>query len=241
MDSMESSWSHPQEDEFALANMGLPSPYCRIAFPNHEDPFPEYLTLESVSERERAIWQSKWLSFLRRVASRGPGRRLILKSPPHTARLRTILRIFPEAKFVHLVRDPCEIFPSTMNLWRRLYAGHGYQTPHFKDLERYILRTLTRMYVHYEQGRQALRPGQICEIRYEDLVEEPLVQLEYIYDHLDLGDFDDAEASVAAYLERQADYIPARHSLTDRQRRRIEMEWASYFETYEYAGAESTP
>ncbi len=29
------SWHNPQEDEFALLNMGLPSPYQELAFPNH--------------------------------------------------------------------------------------------------------------------------------------------------------------------------------------------------------------
>ncbi|MHB8899582.1 MAG: sulfotransferase, partial [Thermoguttaceae bacterium] len=34
MDNMEVSWERPQEDEFALCNMGIPSPYLAFAFPN---------------------------------------------------------------------------------------------------------------------------------------------------------------------------------------------------------------
>ena len=34
MDNMAAGWDHPQEDEFALCNMGVPSPYLTIIFPN---------------------------------------------------------------------------------------------------------------------------------------------------------------------------------------------------------------
>jgi len=41
MDDVATGWSRPQEDEFALANMGAPSPYRRMAFPNSSSNQPE--------------------------------------------------------------------------------------------------------------------------------------------------------------------------------------------------------
>ena len=35
MDAMEAGWERPQEDEFALCNMGIPTPYLAWAFPRH--------------------------------------------------------------------------------------------------------------------------------------------------------------------------------------------------------------
>ncbi len=35
MDNMATDWDRPQEDEFALCMLGLPSPYLSIAFPNN--------------------------------------------------------------------------------------------------------------------------------------------------------------------------------------------------------------
>src|SRR5687768_18104609 len=61
--------------------------------------------------------------------------RSILKSPPHTCRVPTLLRLFPDARFVHIVRDPYAVYPSTLHLWRilagdrkstRLNSSHGY-------------------------------------------------------------------------------------------------------------------
>ena len=36
IDNMATGWDRPQEDEFALLTLGLPSPYRRMAFPNQE-------------------------------------------------------------------------------------------------------------------------------------------------------------------------------------------------------------
>jgi hypothetical protein len=40
---MAAGWDRPQEDEFALANLGVPSPYLAWAFPHHGPVNDEYL------------------------------------------------------------------------------------------------------------------------------------------------------------------------------------------------------
>ena len=65
-------------------------------------------------------------------------KRIVLKSPPHTARIRVLLEMFPKAKFVHIVRDPYVIFPSTVNLWKRLYRDEGLQVPTYEGLEEHV-------------------------------------------------------------------------------------------------------
>ena len=98
----------------------------------------------------------------------------MLKSPPHTSRLRVLLEMFPKAKFVHIVRDPYMLFPSTIHLWKRLYCDQGLQKPNFNGLEEHIFNTLTRMYNAFERDRHLIGPGQFCEVRYENLIADPV-------------------------------------------------------------------
>ena len=63
----------------------------------------------------------------------------MLKSPPHTGRVKVLLEMFPDAKFVHIVRDPFVIFPSTVHLWKTLYSTQGMQKPRFEGLDEYVL------------------------------------------------------------------------------------------------------
>ena len=117
MDDMRAGWDRPQEDEFALCNLGVPSPYLAWAFPNHGPVSDEYLDLRSLPAAEREAWKRAWRMFVQRVALVRSGR-IVLKSPTHTARVRTILEVFPDARFVHIVRDPLVLFPSTVRLWK---------------------------------------------------------------------------------------------------------------------------
>ena len=87
---------------------------------------------------------------------------IVLKSPPHTCRIRTLLEIFPKAKFVHIVRDPYVLFPSTVNLWRRLYRDEGLQVPRYEGLEEHVFKTLTRMYEWLEHDRRLIGAGQFA-------------------------------------------------------------------------------
>ena len=135
MDNMAAGWNHPQEDEFALCNMGARSPYLTIVFPNRPPQDQEYLDLERVSPEGLRRWKAKLRWFLQCITLRNP-KRIVLKSPPHTCRVKVLLEMFPKAKFVHIVRDPYVIFPSTVNLWKRLYRDEGLQMPNLRGLGR---------------------------------------------------------------------------------------------------------
>ena len=52
------------------------------------------------------------------------------------ALLAKVAAQFPDAKFVHIVRDPFVIFPSTVHLWKTLYSTQGMQKPRFEGLDR---------------------------------------------------------------------------------------------------------
>ena len=101
MDNMAAGWHRPQEDEFALCNLGLPSPYLTIAFPNEPPQDQEYWTLEHVPADDLRQWKKIFYRFLQYIDKRTKQpQRIVLKSPPHTGRVKVLLEMFPDAKFV---------------------------------------------------------------------------------------------------------------------------------------------
>ena len=154
------SWDSPQEDEFALCNLGVPSPYATIAFPNERLQNTAYFELDTLSEREQRKWEQTLLSFFKQLTYASPGR-LALKSPTHTFRLPTLVRMFPQAKWINIVRNPFAVFSSTVGLWRSLYAAYGYQKPHYEGLENQVLDTFARMHARWRRRAAAshLCPG----------------------------------------------------------------------------------
>src|SRR5262249_46500063 len=105
MDNMAFGWDRPQEDEFALCMLGQPSPYLSIAFPNNGFADAQYLDLEAVQPRALARWKNAFHGFLQTITFRNP-KRVVLKSPPHTCRIKVLKQMYPDAVFIHIVRNP---------------------------------------------------------------------------------------------------------------------------------------
>jgi hypothetical protein len=237
MDDMRAGWERPQEDEFALANLGVPSPYLAWAFPNHGPVADEYLDLRSLPAAEREEWKRSWRSFVQRLALLGD-RRIVLKSPTHTARVRTILEVFPDAKFIHIVRDPLVLFPSTVRLWKSLSEVQGLQTLHEDAgwIERNVLDTFVRMYECFEQDRELVLPNRLIDVRYEDLVADPVGEMRQAYERLELGNFATVEPEIARYAMRSRDYRTNKYTLPPEVADRVRGRWAPYFQRYGYNG-----
>jgi hypothetical protein len=150
-------------------------------------------------------------------------------------RMRMLLEMFPKARFVHIIRNPYVVFPSTVNLWKRLYRNEGFQVPRYEGLGEYVFRTFERMYEVFERDRSLIPAGQFCEVRYEDLVADPIGQMEQVYGRLGLGDFERVRPAVAAYFAEKADYQTNRYAVSAETRAEIARRWGAFFKRYGYA------
>jgi hypothetical protein len=234
MDNMAAGWDRPQEDEFALCMLGQPSPYLTIAFPNRLPQDQEALDLDGLAPRARRSWKRAFSRFLQQLTFRRPGR-LILKSPTHSCRIRHLLEMFPEARFVHIVRDPYVVFPSTVNLWKALYETHGLQRPTFAGLEEHVVCTFTHLYDKLEEGKRLVDPRRFHELRYEDLVRDPVGEMRTLYERLEMGGFERVLPRLERYLETMKDYQTNRYRLTPELRAEITRRWGGVIRRYGYA------
>jgi hypothetical protein len=234
IDNMEAGFDRPQEDEFALASMGLPSPYRNMIFPNNSLNIDlEYLTLRDISDEKRKEWLDGLDTFLKSLTFLTP-KRIILKSPPHTGRIRTILEQYPEAKFVHIHRNPYSIFPSTYNLWMRLSRDEGAQRPNGVGMEDYIFNSLNTMYAAFEEDLKLLKPNQFCDIAFKELTGKPLETIEKIYRELELSEFDKVRPVFEGFAASQKSYKKNQFEMTPEIKEQIATRWTRYFERYGY-------
>ncbi len=233
MDNMAAGWDRPQEEEFALCMLGQPSPYLQIAFPNRPPLEPEALDLDGLAPRALAGWKTAFFRFLQRLTLKDP-RRLVLKSPPHTCRIRTLLEMFPDARFVHIVRDPYVVYPSTVNLWKSLYRTQGLQRPTFAGLSEQVFDTFLHFHERLEQGRKLVAPARFHELRYEDLTRDPVGQLRRLYEQLELDGFEEFVPRLEEYLASIAGYETNRYELPAGLRAEIGRRWGSVIRQYGY-------
>ena len=111
----------PAEDDFALCNWARTSVIAgRAVLPGEQDFYNRFHDLDGLSRQERARWEHHELAFVGKLMLIASGRRLVLKSPSHTARVRHLMRLFPGAKFIHISRPPRAVFQSNLALVKGL-------------------------------------------------------------------------------------------------------------------------
>jgi hypothetical protein len=159
----------------------------------------------------------------------------VLKSPPHTARVPVLLELFPDARFVHIVRDPHVLFPSTVNLWLSMARRHGLQTPRGgPPLEEKVFREFRVIHERYEAAKSLIPSGRLVEVRYEELVKDLVGGMKRIYAGLGLDGFDAVRPKVEEYAARTANYETNKYPITDEQKARVRERWGDIIEKLGY-------
>ncbi len=101
----------PQEDEIPLANQQPLSVFHAIYFPKH---FQRHIDtgvfFDGLAERKIGRWQRLAHRFAEKIAVQQGAVRLVIKNPVYTARIARFLQIWPAAKFIHIRRNPYEVF-----------------------------------------------------------------------------------------------------------------------------------
>ena len=233
MDNVKSGVDEPQEDEFALVASGLSFMLGLVVFPRNQQLYQKYLTLRDLSPNELQRWKSALLEFLQKLTLKY-SRPLVLKSPAHTGRLHVLLDLFPDAKFVHIHRDPYTVFQSTLHTWHQVKTFWGLQNGQVD--ENRVLQDYAEVYEAFFAQRHRLTEQNYCEVRFEDLEREPIEQIRSIYRHLDLPDFSHVEPPICDYVQSLTGYrrntFPV---LSDHQRQQVSHAWHRTFEEFGYA------
>lgn len=235
MDSMLAGPELPQEDEFALVGLGAPSPYRQLAFCNEPAPHIDMLNLNHADPKEIEQLRRSLTWFYKSVTYRN-NKQLILKSPTHTGRIGHLVKWFPNARFVHISRHPYKVFPSTVHLWKSLAAVQSYQFP-AKDESRladYVHRCYREMYDGYFQQIKEIPAENIMQVSFEQLVENPVRQIQSIYETWNLEGFDQARPRVEKYWSQRKSHRINKTHLSEETRAEIDEIWSDYMDQFGY-------
>jgi omega-hydroxy-beta-dihydromenaquinone-9 sulfotransferase len=205
MDNMALSFTSPQEDEFAPLLMTGLSVYLGVSFPQTGAAYEKYLSFRGVPCAEVEAWKAAFLRFCKKL-SLTDHRALLLKSPPHTARIKTILEIFPDARFVHIHRDPYTVFQSQRHFFDTAGWFTYLQTPDLDAIDAGILQRHETMYDAYFEDLPLIPPGQFTELRFADLEADPVTQIAGVYAKLGLSGFDAFRPRLERYVASLTGY-----------------------------------
>ena len=95
------------------------------------------------------------------------------KTPQHALFLKEIAAVFPDARFIHFVRDGRDVAESLSRIYigpKSIFAIAAYWRRHV---------------MAFHEFKQSLAPGAFIEPRYEDFVRDPATQQKLIFDFLE--------------------------------------------------------
>jgi omega-hydroxy-beta-dihydromenaquinone-9 sulfotransferase len=223
----------PHEDEFALAAHSGVSPYMRFLFPISGDESCSQLDPTRLGPESLNQWKRSFMLFLKKLTL-SEKKRIVLKSPPHFGRIKLLLELFPDAQFVHILRDPYVVYRSTWKLWQdSLYFSH-LQMPDHDLVDELILSWYEELFSLFERDRHLIPQGALHEMKFEDLEERPLDTLSAMYKDLNLPAFEPFQKRAAVYLESIRDYEKNTHNIDQISREKVSRRWRETFERYGY-------
>jgi hypothetical protein len=233
MDNMPFGASFPQEDEFATAALSTASPYMRFFFPATGDRGYSALDPLQLSGEILAEWKASLVYFLKKLHCLS-SKRLVLKSPPHLGRLAILLEMFPGAQFIHIVRNPYEVYLSTKKLWKSTIAYSFLQDIEEELTDNLIFSMYSEFFLLFERDRKQVPQGSLHEMKFENLEKTPKQSLQMLYRNLGLPDFESFREKTMTYLESISDYRKNVYHLDDKSKRIVHQKWSGIFERYGY-------
>ena len=104
--------------------------------------------------------------------------------------------MFPQARFVHIHRDPYAVFASSRRTFRVNGLMNGLQHPRGDD-EDWVLGQYRAMYDAFFEERGLIPAGHFHEVGFERLEADPIGEVGRIYEALGLPDFGPCRAGPA--------------------------------------------
>ncbi len=225
----------PQEDEIPVANMQPLSVFHALYFPRRfRQNFEKGVLFSGATEQEIRRWKRCVRFFLAKVAAHQGRQPLLVKNPVYTARVGRIREMWPEARFIHIYRNPYTVYRSTTHYFEKMLSKLALQPYSVDAVEPVVLDSYPRMLDRLYRDTDDLPEDQFAEVRFEDLEAQPLDELERLYRQLDLPGWEAARPVTENYLGRVADYSKNTYRYDADVRTTVQSAWGRFVERWGY-------
>ncbi len=238
-DEVAIGFDQPQEEEWLTALRHPSSAYHCFFLPLESGRI--LAKLLEPSRRDREAWCNLMIRHLRDLTVESDGRRLVLKNPANLMRIPQLLGLFPDARFIHIVRNPYEVYESTVRLWQKLLPWWSLQPYSEKDIPARALFFYKQLMTRYDRDVGLIPPGNRVDVRYEELRTKPLRLLEEVYQKLRLPNFDRARSPMKGYLDSVADYRSNVYEFRKETLELVYRHWQPWIDRWGYSTPVSTP
>ena len=234
-DNMELKVDLPQEEEFALANMCPYTYYNFWFFPKKMKEYArKYLVMQDLPAEELETFKATFHKLIKISLWNTGGTQFLSKNPPHTGRVKELLEMFPNAKFIYLIRNPYTVFESTRSFFCNTIQPLKLQDISETEIEENILSVYQDLYEKYEADKHLIPEGNLFEMKFEDFESDALGMTKKIYEQLALPGYEEAKDKIAAYTDSKKGYKKNKYQYNARTIELVEKHWAFALKDWDY-------
>jgi hypothetical protein len=205
----------PQEEEIALANLQEISFYNFLYFPKDFERFyDKELFMKGLDDKYINRWKSEYMKMIRKAMLNIKGDRFISKSPSNMARIKQILEMFPDAKFIFLFRDPYKTVESFYRFFHEVLPVVQVQSDYDNLTRKRMARVYTDMIRQYYLDKDKIPPQNLMEIKFEDFSKNTDEGLRQIFAQFGIPGFEEARQHFEKYLQEQAGFKQNKYEIT---------------------------
>lgn len=205
MDQVKLSMDEPLEDEYALFRLSGYSPLEKLIFPKSKNYFLNYSTQFLPKAEKLEEWKNAVKYFYKKLTIEN-NKTILIKNPFHSLRIKELNEIFPNARYIHIMRHPHKVVPSTIRMWdivgTQNAMNNKWQKPNIEDTS--IL--LDKMLKQIDNDLKLLPKERYCEIKFEELEKDPLKEIQLIYKHLNVEFSSEFEKQISRFLNSVKEY-----------------------------------
>jgi len=234
-DGVELNINFPQEDEFAFCNCQPNTYYNFFYFPTlYKTFFGQAVNHENLTEKEIKLWFNAYDKLLKKALIDSKRERLIVKNPVNTGRIDKILKLYPDARFLYIYRNPVTVFYSTQLFFRKLNPTLWFQDVDNQFIDNMIFDVYNHLMDNYLEQKSLIPAGNLLEIRFENFEQNPLKEMENIYTYLLKEDFSKVKNNFSEYFSTQKSHKKNNYLVDENTIASIRKHLGKYMEMYLY-------
>jgi omega-hydroxy-beta-dihydromenaquinone-9 sulfotransferase len=229
IDNMELGLHLPQEDEWMYLPEGGSSYILeKLIFPQTAVTDHDKIMASSIDAKAKAVTLKifKKLTYVYH-------KRILSKSPGHFSRIPALKELFPDSRFLFIVRHPYDVVLSMMHARKILGRMLSLQKAD-PDGMMSVAEFVTFYFDVMNECMQLLKLHEYVLVRYEDIVREPLKSIQSIYNSLGFPYTHKYEDALTQYLKSVKDYKRNRFDINPETKELIYGECQRIFAAYGY-------
>ena len=234
-DNVELNINFPQEDEFALGNSQENAYYNFFYFPSKYASYYERAVNHSDLDKDEIDrWYKSYDKLIKKALINTTGSQLLIKNPVNTARIDKILKLYPDAKFLYIYRNPITVFYSTQRFFQKLFPSLWLNEVDKEFIDKIIFDVYNRLMHTYQEQKLLIPKENLMELKFEEFEKNPVAKIKKIYSDLLKEDFEAEKSYFTDYFFSLNGYKKNKYLVHESTINAVRKEWGFFMDLYKY-------